>query len=55
VNDEVWLPQHYEAKVDARIALFKSDNEQDAGTFRDYKKFRTSAKIVGMGEVKDEK
>jgi len=55
VNDEVWLPQHYEAKVDARIALFKSDNEQDSGTFRDYKKFRTSAKIVGMGEVKDEK
>jgi hypothetical protein len=55
VNDEVWLPQHYEAKVDARIALFKSDNEQDSGTFRDYKKFRTSAKIVGMGELKDEK
>jgi hypothetical protein len=52
VNDEVWLPQHYEAKVDARIALFKGDNEQDAGTYRDYKKFRTSSKIVGMGEVK---
>jgi hypothetical protein len=51
VNDEVWLPQHYEAKVDARIALFKSDNEQDAGTFRDYKKFRTSSKIVGMDAV----
>ena len=52
VNDEVWLPQHYEAKVDVRLALFKSDNEEDAGTFRDYKKFRTSSKIVGMGEVK---
>lgn len=54
VNDEVWLPQHYEARVDMRIALLKSDNEQDEGTFRDYKKFRTSAKIVGMGEVKEE-
>lgn len=54
VNDEVWLPQHYEAKVDARIALFKGDKEQDAGTFHDYKKFRTSSKIVGMGEVHDE-
>ncbi len=52
INDEVWLPQHYEAKVDVRVALFKSDNEEDAGTFRDYKKFRTSSKIVGMGEMK---
>jgi hypothetical protein len=52
VNDEVWLPQHYEAKVDVRLALFKNDNEEDAGTFRDYRKFRTSSKIVGMGEVK---
>src|ERR1700680_1974586 len=52
VNDEVWLPQHYEAKVDVRLALFKSENEEDAGTFRDYKKFRTSSKIVGMGELK---
>lgn len=52
VNDEVWLPQHYEAKIDVRLALFKNENEEDAGTFRDYKKFRTSSKIVGMGEVK---
>lgn len=52
VNDEVWLPQHYEAKVDVRLALFKSENEEDAGTFRDYEKFRTSSKIVGMGELK---
>jgi hypothetical protein len=53
VNDEVWLPQHYEARVDIRIALFKNDNEEDEGTFRDYKKFRTSSKIVGMGEVQE--
>lgn len=40
-------------KLDARIALFKGflmDGEQ---TYSDYKKFRTSAKIVGYGEVKD--
>ncbi|HKH99577.1 MAG TPA: hypothetical protein VJ999_10750 [Candidatus Sulfotelmatobacter sp.] len=55
VNDEVWLPLHYEAKVDVRLALFKNDNEQDEGSYRDYKKFRTSAKIVGMGEVKEQK
>jgi hypothetical protein len=51
INDEVWLPQHYEAKVDMRIALFRSDREEDAGTFRDYRKFRTTSKIVGMGEA----
>ncbi len=55
VNDEVWLPQHYEAKVDARIALFKHDNELDEGAFQNYRKFRTSARIVGIGEVQDQK
>ena len=52
VNDEVWLPGHVSFKIDARVALvkgFKVDGEQ---TFRDYKKFRTSARIVGVGEVK---
>jgi len=52
VNDEVWLPGHVAFKIDARVALvkgFKVDGEQ---TFRDYKKFRTSAKIVGVGEVR---
>lgn len=52
VNDEVWLPQHYEANLDMRIALVKKDDERDEGTFRDYKKFRASAKIVGVGEAK---
>ncbi len=52
INDEVWLPLRYEGKLDMRIALFKSDNEQAAGTYRDYKKFRTSAKIVGTAEAK---
>ncbi len=51
VNDEVWLPQHLTAKVDARIALFKGVNVDVEQTYRDYKKFRTSAKIVGIGEV----
>jgi hypothetical protein len=53
VNDEVWLPQHVTFKLDARLALFKGylmDGEQ---TYSEYKKFRTSAKIVGYGEVKD--
>jgi hypothetical protein len=53
VNDEVWLPRHVAFKFDARVALLKGyriDGEQE---YRDYKKFRTSSKIVGMGEVKE--
>ena len=55
VNDEVWLPRHVIFKVDARVALFKGFNIDGDQEYRDYRKFRTSAKIVGMGEVKEEK
>jgi hypothetical protein len=55
VNDEVWLPRHMTFKVDARVALFKGYNFDGDQEYRDYKKFRSSTKIVGMGEVKDEK
>ena len=55
VNDEVWLPRHMTFKVDARVALFKGYNIDGDQEYRDYKKFRTSAKIVGMGEVKEKK
>jgi hypothetical protein len=54
VNDEVWLPRHVTFKVDARVALFKGFNLDGDQEYRDYRKFRTSAKIVGMGEVKGE-
>jgi hypothetical protein len=53
VNDEVWLPRHLTFKLDARVALFKGYNFESEQTFADYKKFRTSSKIVGMGEVKE--
>jgi hypothetical protein len=55
VNDEVWLPEHVTFKVDARVAMFKGYKLDGEQTYRDYKKFRTSAKIVGMGEVQDQK
>jgi len=54
VNDEVWLPRHVSFKLDARVALFKGFNIDGEQEFRDYKKFRTTSKIVGMGEVKDQ-
>jgi hypothetical protein len=55
VNDEVWLPRHLTFKVDARVALFKGYNIDGDQEYRDYKKFRTSSKIVGMGEVQEQK
>jgi hypothetical protein len=51
INDEVWLPQHINVKVDARLALLKGFNLEDDITYRDYKKFRTDTKIVPLGEL----
>jgi hypothetical protein len=51
INDEVWLPQHVNLKVDVRLALLKNFNVEDDITYRDYKKFRTDSKIVPLGEV----
>ncbi|MGA8489964.1 MAG: hypothetical protein WB711_06045 [Terriglobales bacterium] len=51
INNEVWLPQHINVKVDVRVALLKDFNVEDDITFRDYKKFRTDTKIVPIGEV----
>jgi hypothetical protein len=55
VNGEVWLPQHVSFKFDARVALFKGYNEEDEETYRDYKKFRATARIIDLGDVKPEK
>jgi hypothetical protein len=51
INDEVWLPQHINVKIDVRLALLKNFNVEDDITYRDYKKFRTGTKIVPLGEV----
>jgi hypothetical protein len=52
VNDEVWLPLHVTAKIDVRLALLKNFDVDVEQTYRDYKKFRTTAKIVSVGDVK---
>jgi hypothetical protein len=52
VNDEVWLPQHVIFKVDVRVALLKEFNVDGEQTYRDYKKFRATGKIVSVGDVK---
>jgi hypothetical protein len=51
VNDEVWLPQHVGVKVDARLALLKEYNVELEQTFRDYKKFRATTKILAVEDV----
>ena len=55
VNDEVWLPRHVNFKLDMRVALLKGFNLDGEQSYRDYKKFRTSSKIVGMTELSQEK
>ncbi len=45
VNDEVWLPQRADIKLDARVALLKGVNENIHLTYKDYRKFRTDTKI----------
>ena len=55
VNDEVWLPRQFGVKVDVRLALLKNFNVDIEQTFRDYKKFRTETKIVGIGEMQEPK
>ncbi len=54
VNDEVWLPRQLSFNIDARIALLKGFRVEGEQSFRDYKKFRTSSRIVGYGEVTKE-
>ena len=45
VNDEVWLPQRFDVKLDARVALLKGVNENVHVTYKDYRRFRTDTKI----------
>jgi hypothetical protein len=45
VNDEVWLPQRIDVKLDARVALLKGVHENVHVTYQDYRKFRTDTKI----------
>ena len=55
VNDEVWLPRHVTFRLDARVALLKEYRLDGDQTYRDYKKFRTSAKIIGIGQAQEQK
>jgi hypothetical protein len=51
VNDEVWLPIHVTAKIDVRLALLKNFDVDVEQSFRDYKKFRTTSRILAVEDV----
>ncbi|HZQ91640.1 MAG TPA: hypothetical protein VFA60_07615 [Terriglobales bacterium] len=54
VNDEVWLPQLANVHVDARLLLFKGFNLNLNIAYRDYRKFRTESRVLGVvGEASD--
>ena len=53
INDEIWLPLHVNAKIDVRVALLKNFDVEFEQAYRDYRKFRSSSKIVGVAEVED--
>ena len=53
VNDEVWLPRHTAVHVDVRVALLKNFNVNLDVTDKDYKKFHSESKIVGIEEIKE--
>jgi hypothetical protein len=55
VNDEVWLPRELTAKVDVRLALFKNFDVDFEQSFRDYKKFRATTKILPAEDVQEKK
>jgi hypothetical protein len=41
------------AKVDVRLGLVKNFDVNLEQTFRDYKKFRSSSRVIAVGEVHD--
>jgi hypothetical protein len=52
VNDEVWAPARVYVKGDARLALVRKLNIEQNVTFSGYRKFRTDATIVSIGDPK---
>jgi hypothetical protein len=51
VNEEVWLPKELTVKVDVRLALLKNFNVDLEESFRDYKKFRATSRVLAVEDV----
>lgn len=55
VNEEVWLPKQLAVKADVRLALVKNFNVDLEQSYRDYKKFRASSRIVAVDDAQQPK
>jgi hypothetical protein len=51
VNEEVWLPRQLTAKVGVRLALLKNFNVDVEQTFRDYRKFGATSRILAVEDL----
>lgn len=51
VNDEVWLPRQLSIKVDVRLALLKNFDVNVEQSFRDYRKFRATTRILAVEDL----
>jgi hypothetical protein len=51
VNQEVWLPRQLTAKVDVRLALLKNFDVNIEQSFRDYKKFRATSRVLAVEDI----
>jgi hypothetical protein len=49
INDEIWLPSFTDANFGARL-FFKGINAHVIDHYSNYRKFKTSSKIVGVGQ-----
>lgn len=50
VNDEVWLPKHVQISFKGRMALLVGVHMEIDMTYQDYKKFRSSTRILSVSE-----
>ena len=44
------LPKHVEQRIDIGVAVLKHYNFEEGTSYRDYKGFRTDAKVVAVDE-----
>ena len=52
VNDEVWLPRHFDLKLSARVLLLARLREELDFSFSKYRRFQAESRIVSTEESK---
>jgi len=52
LDEATWMPAKAYARADLRLGLVKSMHIEEITTFRNYRKFQTDSRILGMGEAR---